>query len=954
MRNFESSVRNVFREAFQFFLNKSFDIRMGEYRRVLLMQLNIFLIISTLLIIKPIVTSLFLSSFGYEYLPVAFIAIAILAIGVSAVFSKLLSRYPFQKIMTRTLLVSVIFLFVFGLLLRLNFLVQIVLFLFFVWVAIFAVVSSSQFWVLANIVFNPREAKRVFGFIGAGAIAGGIFGGYLTSIFAPVIGSENLIFFSILVLVPTIWITNTVWGEKANDEQRVQQQKVQEVTQSENAFQMIRKSRHLTFMAGIIGVSVIVAKLVDYQFSAIASLNIPDPDQLTSFFGFWFSNFNLLSLFIQLFVTRRVVGVFGVGTSLLFLPGAILAGAFLTLFFPLLGSAIFIKLSDGSLKQSINKSATELLALPIPIEIKNKTKSFIDVFVDSAATGIGGLILIFLVNGLDLSTNFISLMIIGLLVVWGYFVLQVRKEYIKSFKLKINTKEKRQKDRQQSLPEESVIGSLIKQLESGSEKQILYVIQKMREVSNERFYPSLKQLLKHQSAEVRARAITNLSSYLNHNLSGDMLELVNDEDQQVRVNAFEYLLALAPGNRVKLIESYLYHQDEKINEAALIALARETKDNPELQNWFSFGSRINERIQQMNDSTEPERNIHLLKLIMKVIGLSGASAYFRYLDDAFRHSENEVVIQAIEAAGDSGHPQFVSSLTAFLNNPKFTNAAQVALSRYGGQVLQVYKTMVGNGEFPVDIVRKLNLVAEKIDSQKSVEFLFFLLDYEDYQVHLESYKSLVVVKQNFPHLYFDKKLIMSRIVEEAHLYQNSLVFLKSKLGVITAPESVTTNIHDAQKSLIDLLERRLDGSLERIFHLLELRYPPEDILSVYKGIQSDKSELRMNAVEFLDNLLEARLKKILIPILETSIHEGIVESSVGLFSDRERTEIDCFRLLLEGIDVKLKLAVFYLLEQLADPQFIPLVNPFLDVKNIKIKTFAEKAILAMKENVKPE
>ena len=131
--------------------------------------------------------------------------------------------------------------------------------------------------------------------------------------------------------------------------------------------------------------------------------SIPDEDELTAFFGFWFSSFSILSLLIQLFLTRKVVGVFGVGISLYILPAGILIGALTILFVPGLWSAVFIKSADGSLKQSINKSAIELLALPVPTEIKNQAKTFIDVVVDSLATGLSGIILITLVNVLAIS-----------------------------------------------------------------------------------------------------------------------------------------------------------------------------------------------------------------------------------------------------------------------------------------------------------------------------------------------------------------------------------------------------------------------------------------------------------------------------------------------------------------------------------------------------------------------
>jgi AAA family ATP:ADP antiporter len=541
-------------------------------------------------------------------------------------------------------------------------------------------------------------------------------------------------------------------------------------------------------------------------------------------------------------------------------------------------------------------------------------------------------------------------MIIGLLIIWIYFALQVRKEYLKSFKLKISNKFLQKKANQQAEPNESVIGNILKQLENTKENQLLYIIQKIREVPKEGFYLALKKLLTHESGKVRAEVIINLKSYLNHNLSGDMIVLVNDSDQQVRVNAFEYLLALAPGNRVELIESYLEHEDSRIREAALMALAMETRGNQKLQDWFSFGDRLQKRIQQMNDATDLNKKVELNKHILKVIGASCATGYFSYLQNAFASENKEIVTIAIEAAGNSKDPQFISILVNFLNTGAFFNAAQTALANYNSQVFTVFYKLIKDEKISVELVRKLPVIAQKLNSQKSIEFLFFLLHYEDYLVHLESLKSLNHIKQNFPHLYFDKKLVMSRIIEEINLYQNSLIVLNSKFVASIDNNSILSEIADARKSLIDLLGRRLDGSLERIFRLLELRYPPEDILTVYKGIQSDKADLRMNAVEFLDNLLEARLKKMLIPVLETAILNTMAEPVSGLFAEKEPDEFECYRLLLEGVDVKLKLSVFYLLEKLADPKFLPLVQTYLNAENRKISTFAEKAQKAMQVN----
>ena len=402
---------------FRNLVKKVFDIREGEYRVSFLMTGYIFIIIAVLLIIKPTVNALFLSKLGVEQLPIAFLLVAFTAVLSSFAYSKALAKFLLREIIEVTLLSSIILLIGLGVLFKFNLLNGWTLYFFYVWVAIYAVLSASQFWVLANMVFNVREAKRLFGFIGSGAILGGIFGGYLTSVLAPFVASEMLLFLAACLLVFCIPLLRMIWKLRVVKLNAFKQKK-RVTTHKERPFALIKKSKHLSYIALIIAVSVVVAKLVDYLFSDFASAAITDPEALTSFFGFWFSTFNLLSLGIQLFFTHRIVGIWGVGFSLILLPLGILLGCLLFLVFPELAIIVLIKAMDGVLKQSVNKSATELLTLPIPFDLKNKTKSFIDVVVDSIATGVAGFVLIFVVRGLELPSVYIIGIIILLVVLW--------------------------------------------------------------------------------------------------------------------------------------------------------------------------------------------------------------------------------------------------------------------------------------------------------------------------------------------------------------------------------------------------------------------------------------------------------------------------------------------------------------------------------------------------------
>ena len=206
-------------QTWQPFFRRVFDIRTGETSRALLMQLLIFLIITTLLIVKPTANALFISELGIDQLPIVFLLVALIAVWVIRRYTKVLLRRTLAQIMQGTLALSALLLISFGVMLRLNLLSGGILYIFYVFVALFGLLTASQFWILANMVFNAREARRLFGFIGSGAIGGGIFGGYLTSWLAPVLGSENLLFCAAILLIGCLPIVRWVWRRHVTEYQ---------------------------------------------------------------------------------------------------------------------------------------------------------------------------------------------------------------------------------------------------------------------------------------------------------------------------------------------------------------------------------------------------------------------------------------------------------------------------------------------------------------------------------------------------------------------------------------------------------------------------------------------------------------------------------------------------------------------------------------------------------------
>src|SRR6185503_2141887 len=68
----------------------------------------------------------------------------------------------------------------------------------------------SQFWTLANDIYNPRQAKRLFGFIGGGASLGGAMGAALTSLAVEEVGTNNLLLVSAAILAVCVVIVTAI------------------------------------------------------------------------------------------------------------------------------------------------------------------------------------------------------------------------------------------------------------------------------------------------------------------------------------------------------------------------------------------------------------------------------------------------------------------------------------------------------------------------------------------------------------------------------------------------------------------------------------------------------------------------------------------------------------------------------------------------------------------------
>jgi AAA family ATP:ADP antiporter len=885
------------------------------------MLLHIFLLIQCLWIVKPVVNAQFISRVGIDKLPLVFLLVALSALIFSRAYSSLLHRLSLETIMSRTYLVSIFSLIGFGLLLQFDLFADWLSYVFYIGIALFGLITTSQFWLQANLLFSSLEAKRLFGIIGAGAIAGGISGGYVTSLLTQVMESKYLLYVAAGMLLIGMLLNRRIWTEFLTAFHHTRQDNRTKKLQ-DYPLRLIRNSKHLTYLALIIGISVIVAKLVEFIFSAVAAENIDDPNKLTAYFGFWFSTANAVSLAIQLLLTQRMVAFLGVGRSLFILPGALIMSSIAVLKAPVLWAGTSLKVLDISLKQSINKAATELLILPVPLSVKSQVKTFIDVFVDTTATGIGGLMLIFLINGLDLSVRAVSILILVLISTWILIALRARREYMLAFQKQLGIPAETS-DKTTSLRSDAAIKEGIRRrLQSGTVEQILVLLEGVEESRDITLMKDVIPLLRHDSPKVRLAALSTLYYHTDHSITQYIAPRLKDPDDQVRARAFACLLAHTRQNRVSFINDYLKDPDPAISGAALVGLATETRDNPKMQHQFNLEHRVRARLHAADLTNDEEERVAAKITVVRAIGFGKITSFYPLLLDMMHDNNPSIARRAIMAAGNTNDLLFAKPLLALLTNDATRITAQKALGKFKSEdILPVLTEVVNDPGTSSELLLEIPVLAQTMDTQQAIDFLFSLLTQHPYpDLKFEALQVLHEIKVKFPHLTITGKRIMPYLMEEAALYKNTLA-LNYAAQLAGKSERADPAVSEARMELIQLLEEKLDHDLKRIFWLLGLSYPPGMILPLYKDLRNQDHDIRISTVELLDNILDPGLKKVVISIVESAMQEQLTEEDFDRLEVVVPEEAACYESILQGRDEKLKRAVKKLLEAMKDPEF---------------------------------
>ena len=856
-----------------------YDVRPGERLRALLMFAYLLCVLFAYYILKPVSQAMFLNKFDVDDLPFLIILVAIGGGAMAYAYSRAAVKASLPHAVTGTMITAVACLVAIWWLLGFN--LPWMLYVLSIFVGLFNILLVTQGWLVAGNTFNAREARRVYPLLTMAMVVGAAFGGEFTRRTAKLIGSRNLLLASaVLVVLAYVAFLLLAWERGiALKHARASEGEETDFSVRDIAAD-IGRSRHLQTIIAIMAVMFIVDVLVNFQFQAMAKARYSG-DQLTvflgSFYGLWL---NLSEFLVQFLVTASVVSRFGVGGTLQIMPTVIMLASVGTVAAPGVLAASAVRLTEACSRYTLNKTGQELLYMPLPAELRNRIKAFIDIFFDRMSRGVGGLLLILFTRVLDLSVRQIAVVVIGLTIPWMWISLRARKEYVATIRKRLASRRLDLETVRITVRDPETLALLQETAASGSPRQSAYALSLLGEAPGFTLAPLLGKLAASPSDEVRAKVYELARSSGFTELSEQALQEAASGRANAAVKPAVLYVMSVSAERERLAREFLDSENQAAAEGAVEALAGYPESAAALltREWLDSAA----------SDSRPERRA-LAAAAIAVRGDQGTEALYRLLND----TDMRVVSAACRAAGALGSRAYLYLLIERLPNSHIRGAVIESLARFGPQICGALGDILLDASAPLPVRRQIPRVLKLIPHQRSVDVLLTHIGHGDISLRGAVLKALNRLRETAPELNFENTYVTEQIYREVRYY--------FELAAALAPlRDQHAEARTAGDLLVRTLEERLQRTLERLFRLLGLRYPPKEIYSSYLAFSRQRSEDVTAALEFLDNVLARDIKKVLLPLLDAPEH--LTERGRDLFGVQIRDAESALRELIRSGD----------------------------------------------------
>jgi HEAT repeat protein len=563
----------------------------SEFRRALPVAVSYAALLASIYVLKPARNTLFLDVVGVAALPWVLLAVAVLGAGLAGLLARLAGSVSLVALLPRLFFGGAALIVLFRWLLIEA--TPSSAFAFYLFVNLFGQITSAFVWLWATSSFDPREARRVFGFIAGAGIFGAFAGGAATGLLAAPLGTLGL-----------LWLGAGLSALAAISVMRARPSEVRTSSVQAPPLAAPWGSPLVRWLSLGACIGAATSALVDLQFNARVDAAFESSDEKTAFFGAFFAALNLGAFAFQLLVSPRLLRRFGIGTSVLLLPSALTVASLLFLWKPAMTAGALLKTADVGLRHSLGRSVTEVLFGPLPPAVRLRARVLLDATFDNLGTGLGAGL------GLLVSSWFANneralgaaTFATALLSMWAS--LRLRPAYVEALRKGLLRREIQPEELHPAALDSSHRELLLRSLSSENLRRVAYALHLLKGNSHPGLVEAVVPLLSHPESLIRSKAVGLLAEHDQDSVVEASATLLRDVDPTVRSQVMT-VLANREGDRVAVLATYLASPDPVHWEAALASVADGPAqsdvallDEGELQRLGAAGARVKTRLIQ--------------------------------------------------------------------------------------------------------------------------------------------------------------------------------------------------------------------------------------------------------------------------------------------------------------------------------------------------------------------
>ena len=825
-------------------IRRYFDVRPGEARNSASGFITLFGIMAAHALLEVARDALFLAELPATRLPAIYVGIAVLSLAAVKLRQRSLLRFEWRSCLAFLLADFAILTVALWFFARDG--ATWALYALYAWPAMFATIVITAFWTFMGRLFTIAQAKRLFVPIGSGGILGAIAGTALARLMVQALPTPSLLLAAAALLLAAAGVPRWVAGCETGGDAAQDARAGNAAAGLGTDLAIIRARPYVLRILLLITVTAATTTVMDYLFKSRVVAAIP-AQELPRFFSTFYLTLNLASLLVQLVLVGWLVRVAGVVGSGMALPALLAAccGWFLaggSLLAVLAGRSV-----DGALRHSLNRTANELLFVPLPGDLRDRFKAVADV-VGQRGGQAGAALVLLLFTSLGLGHTHLAALVALLALAWLVLAVDLRAHYLNVIRHVLDDRRQAGRVEAHALHDDA-LEMLVSRLRSDELDEVTGALDVLLETGHARRVPA--SLLEHPEVAVTLRTLAALAAAPDAAAAPRLEALLRHADAAVRLGAVQALVAARAGGACA--GPAFDDDDAAVRAAALVGLAA--------------AARLPAEDARARVALLPAPEQARARLAAaRAIRLAHRGGFGPWLRELAGDDDREVALAAAEAMVQHPDTAHIPALLPLLADFRLRWAARRALVAMGPDALPHLERHLVDPAQPFEVRQHLPRTISRFEPDKAHEVLLRHLGMRmDPAIAFKIVRGLGQLRARHPHLPKPEGPVLAaceHIVRQIYRSHQWRLTLATLAGPGAPPRTAVGEM------LADYLADQEQLAREWLLRILAMFYAPQDLKRIHSGIGRGDAATLAAGLELLGEYLPPRLRRPVAGLLE--------------------------------------------------------------------------------------